>query len=170
MELHDGRFLIPLAKTDTFLSIVFTPHTLSLILIDRTRTIALIYADRPHDSVIPYIKSGNYLGCESGECGEHRNDIIILGEGFDPSKIESTEWIGLVFFPFGITTGMVIAWWNERRRGCITVGSLMVFYIVHFAASGSFPQGWAWVVFASPGILFLMHGILTPSENIRINE
>ena len=79
---------------------------------------------------------------------------FLVGEGFHPSQIKAHEWLGLIFFPLGITVGMVLAWWREGLGGAITVASLAVFYVIHIATSGALP-GLAFLVFAMPGFLFL---------------
>ena len=81
--------------------------------------------------------------------------MFFIGEGFDPANLKLQEWIGFFFFPVGIVVGMIVAWWQEGMGGTITVGSLLAFYIVHFLFNRALPQGWAWIVFTSPGILFL---------------
>jgi hypothetical protein len=80
---------------------------------------------------------------------------FIVGEGFQPARIRPHEWIGLLFFPVGICAGMILAWRREGLGGAITTGSLAAFYLVHFEAAGTFPAGWAYLVFAFPGFLFL---------------
>lgn len=86
--------------------------------------------------------------------------LIFWGEAFNPSKISSTEWIGLLFFPIGITIGMVIAWWNEGLGSAVTVGSLVGFYLVYGYVLQNHIGGWAFIAFASPGFLFLLHWLL----------
>lgn len=81
---------------------------------------------------------------------------FVVGEGFHPSQIQPREWLGLVFFPVGICAGMILAWWKEALGGMLTVGSLAVFYLIHLATAGTFPRGWAFLVFAAPGFLFLL--------------
>lgn len=81
---------------------------------------------------------------------------LIVGEGFNPSQIKAREWLGLLFFPVGICAGMILAWWREGIGGHITVGSLLIFYMIHLATVGTLPRGWAWLVFAAPGFLFLL--------------
>jgi len=81
---------------------------------------------------------------------------FLVGEGFHPSQIQPREWLGLVFFPVGICAGMILAWWKEGLGGAITLGSLAVFYLIHLATAGTFPRGWAFLVFAAPGFLFLL--------------
>ncbi len=80
--------------------------------------------------------------------------LLLVGEGLYPST--PAEWVGLLFFPFGICAGMILAWWREGLGGGITVGSLLVFYMIHLATGGTFPKGWAWLAFAAPGFLFLL--------------
>jgi hypothetical protein len=79
---------------------------------------------------------------------------FIVGEGFNPSGLN--EWLGVLFFPAGISIGMILAWWKEALGGSITVGSLLAFYVVHVATAGTLPRGWAWLVFAAPGFMFIL--------------
>lgn len=79
---------------------------------------------------------------------------FIVGEGFNPSG--PNEWLGVLFFPVGISVGMILAWWKEGLGGSITVGSLLAFYVVHLTTAGTLPKGWAWLAFAAPGFLFLL--------------
>lgn len=71
-----------------------------------------------------------------------------------------TEWVGLAFFPIGISVGMLIAFWRELWGGAITVLSLAGFYAWFFAASGRLNCGPWFVLFAAPGFLFLLAGLL----------
>jgi hypothetical protein len=86
--------------------------------------------------------------------------LFIVGEGFNPTKIKPIEWLGFLFFPFGISVGMILAWWKEGLGGSITVGSLCMFYMINFAITSRFPKGWAWFAFAAPGFLFLLYWYL----------
>ncbi len=92
--------------------------------------------------------------------------LFIVGEGFNPLTFNPTEWLGFVFFPVGISVGMIVAWWKMGIGGSITVGSLIMFYVVQVATSGRFPQGWAWLVFSSPGFLFLLNWYLKRRDRI----
>jgi hypothetical protein len=89
--------------------------------------------------------------------------LFVIGEGFDPSELTPDEWLGFAFFPFGISLGMLLAWRREGLGGAITTGCLLAFYAVHRATAGSFPRGWAWFVFAAPGMLFLLCWLLARS-------
>jgi hypothetical protein len=78
---------------------------------------------------------------------------FLVGE---PLPAVPAEWVGFVFFPAGVCAGMIVAWWNEGLGGRLTVVSLLVFSLVHFATAGTLPRGLAWAVFAAPGPLFLL--------------
>ena len=89
---------------------------------------------------------------------------FIVGEGFHPSGLN--EWLGVLFFPIGISVGMILAWWKESLGGSITVASLVTFYVVHLATAGTFPKGWAWLAFAAPGFFFLLSSHLSRRSKI----
>ena len=91
--------------------------------------------------------------------------MLFLGEGLDPSKISSNEWVGLLFFPIGVAIGMVIAWWKEGVGSAVTLASLLGFYVVWGYLLRNHIGGWWFVVFASPGFLFLLHWLLYRGEN-----
>lgn len=86
--------------------------------------------------------------------------VLFIGEAFNPSQIGSKEWVGLLFFPIGVVTGMVIAWWNEGLGGVVTVASLALFYLVYGYLFRNHIGGWWFVTFAAPGLLFLLHWAL----------
>lgn len=90
--------------------------------------------------------------------------MIFTSEGFHPSEISTNEWIGLLFFPIGIVTGMAIAWWKEGLGSVVTLGSLLGFYLVWGYLLRNHIGGWWFVVFAAPGFLFLLHWLLRGAE------
>ena len=79
--------------------------------------------------------------------------LLSVGEGIHPTGLP--ELIGLVLYPGGICVGMVLAWWKEGLGGGVTVASLVAFYILYTVTKGSLPPGWAWLILAFPGLLFL---------------
>jgi hypothetical protein len=82
--------------------------------------------------------------------------MFIIGEGFNPTKLKVNEWLLFIFFPFGVAIGMVIAWWKENIGGLITIGCFILFYVVHYITNGWFPHGFAFFIFSSPGIVFIL--------------
>jgi len=91
---------------------------------------------------------------------------FIVGERSLPSG--PREWLGFLFFPFGICVGMILAWKKESLGGLITVGSLLASYVVHFATTGRLLKGWAWLAFAAPGFLFLLSSQLSRRSRIEV--
>jgi len=80
--------------------------------------------------------------------------VFLVGERSYPQI--PAEWLGFLFFPFGISVGMILAWWREGIGGTIAVGSLVLFYVIHLTTAGTLPRGWAWLLFVAPGFLFLL--------------
>ena len=85
---------------------------------------------------------------------------IFMGEALQPSDISSNEWAGLLFFPIGVTIGMILAWWKEGLGAAVTLLSLLAFYLVYGYLLRNHIGGWAFIAFASPGFLFLLHWLL----------
>jgi hypothetical protein len=79
--------------------------------------------------------------------------LLSVGEGIHPGT--PTELVGLVLYPGGICLGMVLAWWREAVGGGITIACLLGFHTLYAVTEGSLPPGWAWLVLAAPGFLFL---------------
>ena len=90
--------------------------------------------------------------------------MLFVGEPFRAGEISANEWAGLMFFPIGIVIGMIIAWWKEGIGSVVTVASLAGFYLVWGYLLRNHIGGWAFVVFASPGFLFLVHWILSSAR------
>jgi hypothetical protein len=72
--------------------------------------------------------------------------------------------IQLTFFPFGVILGMIVAWWKEGVGAAITLGSLLGLYLVYGYFMRYHIAGWAFLIFASPGFLFLVHWLLGGTE------
>lgn len=87
--------------------------------------------------------------------------LLFAGEGLRPSEISRNEWAGLLFFPIGITIGMIVAWWKEALGSAVTLFSLLAFYLVYGYLLRNHIGGWAFIAFASPAFLFLLHWLLT---------
>lgn len=90
--------------------------------------------------------------------------MLFAGEGLHPSQVTPRQWVGLFFFPFGVIVGMVIAWWKEGLGAAITLGSLLGLYLVYGFFMRYHIAGWAFIVFASPSFLFLLHWLFSGAE------
>ncbi len=84
--------------------------------------------------------------------------LFLFGGGdlSDLSKLTFREWIGLFFYPLDVVVGMILGWFRPAVGGTVTVGSLLGFYLVHLLLWGDLPGGPFFVLFASPGFLFLL--------------
>lgn len=91
--------------------------------------------------------------------------LLFQAEVFHPREIAPREWIGLLFFPLGVIAGMVISWFKEGVGATITLGSLLGFYLVYGYLFQYHIAGWWFLVFASPGFLFLVHWLLYSTED-----
>jgi hypothetical protein len=86
--------------------------------------------------------------------------MFLFGEEFDVSKITANQWLGFLFFPVGLIAGFIIGWKKEMLGGIISILSLLGFYFIYgLLVSGRIPQGFAFIIFALPGFLFLACGI-----------
>jgi len=86
--------------------------------------------------------------------------LFLFGEWSEPAHYRSVELIQFLFFPVGVCVGMIMAWWREGLGGWIAVASLLIFYSISLAATGSFPKGWAFLAFAAPSFLFLINSFM----------
>lgn len=87
--------------------------------------------------------------------------LFVFGEGFNPSEVRPVEWLGLLFFPFGLMLGLVLGWRREMSGGIIAVGSIALFYLVYgLAINRAIFQGWWFLVLSIPGWLFLLYAVL----------
>jgi hypothetical protein len=77
------------------------------------------------------------------------------------SKPTAGEWAMLLFFPIGLSCGLLVSWWKELLGSCITLASLLLFYAVFVARAGTLPRGAAlFAVFALPSLASLASAML----------
>lgn len=73
----------------------------------------------------------------------------------EPGRPSPSEWLGIALFPIGVSLGMVAGWWREGLGGLVTLLSLAGFYGWMFAFRHGMPVGPYFLLFSSPGLLFL---------------
>lgn len=86
--------------------------------------------------------------------------LFFIGEEFNPAAIAVEEWLGLLFFPLGISVGMALGWWREEWGAAITAASLLGFYAIQWLLGG-FPGSPVFIFFGAPGLLFLLPWLLS---------
>lgn len=91
--------------------------------------------------------------------------LFAIGEGLNLAHFNARELVLFVFFPLGVCLGMVVAWRWEGLGGGITAASLAAFYLLHRLSSSGFPRGFAFVVLAAPGFMFLLCWLWTRSTS-----
>ncbi len=92
--------------------------------------------------------------------------LIFIGARFEILQIAAREGFGLLLFPLVVIIGFGVAWWHEGLGGGISTISLLGFYIVYgLLMRGNINQGWGFIVFASPGLLFLLSWLCSRSRN-----
>jgi hypothetical protein len=70
------------------------------------------------------------------------------------------EAIALAFFPIGVALGMLMGWWREAWGGWATLLSLAAFYLWMIVLAGHPPRGPYFLLFAAPGLLFLVCSLI----------
>lgn len=91
--------------------------------------------------------------------------FFLIGEGFEFSKVELKEWLGLLFFPLGLVIGLLMSWKNEGLGAVVSLVSLLAFYLIYgLLIYGRIWQGWAFLVFAIPSFLFFVYWLLLPRK------
>lgn len=86
--------------------------------------------------------------------------VLFLFGGKEHLQPTLRELSLMVFFPFGVMIGMIIGWIRPRIGGLIAVGALAGFYVVSYVIGTGVPTGPYFLLFALPGVLFVIDGIL----------
>jgi len=90
--------------------------------------------------------------------------MILLSKG-DYPRSASLDDLGLFMaFPVGICLGMIFSWKMEGLGGIITATSLVLFYSLHSHLWGTYPEGELYILFSSPGFLFILSALLNDPE------
>ncbi|WP_436714445.1 hypothetical protein U8335_15270 [Roseiconus lacunae] len=92
-------------------------------------------------------------------CGSVVSIALLVAGSFGNKNLPNlTEAVGLLLFPGGIVAGMMIGWRKEFIGGCITLVSLLAFYVWCTFFGGGFPTGPYFFLFSLLGLLFLAAG------------
>jgi hypothetical protein len=84
-----------------------------------------------------------------------------LTEGFEPIlHLTARETAMMVAFA-AVWLGLVLGWKWELVGGLLTICGTAAFYLLDYAFSDTFPRGPFFLLFASPGLLFIYCGLKT---------
>ncbi len=85
--------------------------------------------------------------------------LFFIGEGgFNRADWSPSGVIQLALF-FTAWLGLLVAWRYELLGAAMTLGGMLLFYLMNYLAVGRWPGGWAFAFIASPGLLFLYCGL-----------
>jgi hypothetical protein len=91
--------------------------------------------------------------------------LYYVGDRSVGGETSSDEYIGMLFFPFGMCIGFIIGWRHELVGGLVACVSMLLFYVVYgLLLTGSVPHSTWFIIFDIPGLLFLIYGILRPPQ------
>ena len=84
-----------------------------------------------------------------------------LADGFESIihlSVRETAMMAAFIF---VWLGLLLGWKWELYGGLLTVGGMAAFYLLNYVFSGTFPRGPFFLLFASPGLLFIYYGLQT---------
>lgn len=94
--------------------------------------------------------------------------LMFIGETFftsgESNPITFRDMVGLIFFPFGLCIGLIIAWKWEELGGMIAIGSTIGFHVTMLISSGSLDINPFIEGTAAPGLLFLICWLLSRGQ------
>ena len=72
------------------------------------------------------------------------------------ANFTSLELAAFLFFPIGVSLGLILAFWLEAWGGAFSLISLIIFYLTLGIGDGKMPRGPYFALFAAPALLFLL--------------
>ena len=72
-----------------------------------------------------------------------------------------------VFFPIGLTIGLIIAWEREGLGGIIAIAGIIGFHLQMLVTGGNPDFGLFFELLAAPGILFILYWILSRKRVVK---
>ena len=94
--------------------------------------------------------------------------LIFIGEGlterFGPVLNLSAGGTAMMIVFAAVWLGLLLGWKWELYGGLLTVCGMAAFYLLDYLFSGTLPRGPFFLIFASPGLLFLYCGLLTRKQ------
>jgi hypothetical protein len=119
-----------------------------------------MFAQRPHET--PFLFLLRWAARITSAVSIALILLFAFGENWQFSDVRWEEWGVVLLFPLGLVSGLILGWQEEIKGGILAVGSVVLFYLVYgLALTGSIGKNWWFALFALPGILYLVHGMLS---------
>lgn len=82
--------------------------------------------------------------------------LYIISDLAYVSRCSFSEILLFVLFPIGVILGLLLGLKYELLGAIVCLFAFFLFYLLHFVIEKNFPKGAAFMLFASPAILFLI--------------
>jgi hypothetical protein len=92
--------------------------------------------------------------------------VVLIGEGFDLLKLKGLEPVEMAFFWIACI-GMVVAWRWQVIGGALSLGGMILFFIVEFTIRGGLTKAPFLYLMLLPGILFLVDSFISWRRRVR---
>ena len=89
--------------------------------------------------------------------------VLTADRGIRFDKVTIIGTIMFIFFPIGITAGMIFAWSKPILGGIITIVCAFIYYTLYTISYKTIPLGETFYLFPFPGVIFLISGLLSRS-------
>jgi len=89
----------------------------------------------------------------------------LIGGGAGSLELSVWEWIQMIVFA-AVWAGLLIGLKLQLLGAILTIGGMVLFYLLNFIFSGSFPRGPWFFVFILPGFIYLRLGIRQQKEKV----
>jgi hypothetical protein len=81
-----------------------------------------------------------------------------LADGFGPILHLTVREITMMIAFFAVWLGLLLGWKWDLFGGLLTICGVAAFYLLDYLFSGTLPRGPFFLIFASPGLLFVYYG------------
>lgn len=81
--------------------------------------------------------------------------LFMIGNHYNPFTMQLRDAVHTLFMPVGVLIGLALAWRWELLGGAVATGGMLGWYALILARSGNLNAGWAPLLIAVPGLLFL---------------
>ncbi len=86
--------------------------------------------------------------------------LVFWEKGIMPWRMEHDQLVLFMFFPFGVIAGMFMSMKWEGLGGLLTLTCLFLFYVFFEVQNGIYPQQTSYIIFSSPGVLYVLSALL----------